>query len=568
MRSAFVSLIRGDFMNFQRLYVQLSHTALKSCRANNLPIKEIMKRLSFLSLILVLGFASTSWGSDKNPPDEPADQNIDQRVEEIVQRAEAKFEERRAEILSNSGTGSDTQIGNAVSSEGTSCQKGVVNGFAAEKAKIESKRQPAQNYVKFVKEKSSEAQKSSFSSIQEWTKDCERAATAFYTCYDREGDSNDLTGALSSTALNIGNACNGISKAKKSLGGFKKAKLANTAYKDSEAIISTARDACEGSLDSIRSSNMCSAESYDQALSAAKSILDGVQDAKVKAEYEAEYTNWVGHKENLTKLQNEIGIVREQFALATQAAGDFKRSAGKTARGFKTAAIIGGVGAAGITTALIIKGNKKEKRKKEEAAADFEKGVITDAKGKKTDCLTPSTFNKSECKPALFNFCAKEENQNNPGCSAFANHVCSGSEASQSYCTAKSAKAYCSQQGSVIGSSPTCQWLASRPASCATNPENIACLAKVSNETLSAQCGSFPNDPLCLQHQQGTLLTQPQDSQLVQATTTSNSGSLNNLVSGGGRGVASTTLAKTDVFGSNSQALLSLCKSGDLSCGK
>lgn len=262
-------------------------------------------------------------------------------------------------------------------------------------------------------------------------------------------------------------------------------------------------------------------------------------------------------------------------------------SCAETWNTLKTGAAIGAVAGGGL---LLYKNHEDKKEKKEKAAQaaaaeaaakkkaedEFQNGIASDG----TNCKSPDTYKKDICEPVLLNYCGKSENSKGPGCMAFSSHYCAAADAAQGFCLAVTSEGYCSQSGEMIDQSPACEWVNSRPSSCARSPEGIECLTKLTPAQLDEKCPQFPNDPLCQAHMAGRVVVQPPESTSAEsasnadaALASSRGGELNKLVESTTPGLSSTdqsslaadgSSSEGNVWRSNSAAYAALCKRGQL----
>jgi hypothetical protein len=264
----------------------------------------------------------------------------------------------------------------------------------------------------------------------------------------------------------------------------------------------------------------------------------------------------------------QYAMMNEKFTTAIDASQQIHKTGNQTWRAFLKGSAL--AGAAVVGTVLIVDHmhDKKDKKKAKQRERDFQNGIAITEEGQKLNCLTQENYLNKECQPVMFNYCGKTENVEKAGCVAFNVGYCNTPDSAQAYCISGAATTYCKKDG--VTENPSCQWLAARPASCAKEPNNISCLTKMTPDELTAECPKYPNDPLCLAHVAGKVVSQPTGS-------TWSSGDTAYVGKGGRRGTGGslegiTTLDQASrapgksLWQSNSSAYGGLCASGQLKC--
>jgi hypothetical protein len=230
-----------------------------------------------------------------------------------------------------------------------------------------------------------------------------------------------------------------------------------------------------------------------------------------------------------------------------------------------------GIGAGVVGVGYKVHKDKKDKKKRRraeaQAAEEYKNGIITLADGSKKECYTTDNYQSEDCRDTMKRLCQDGENASKSGCGAFNGYYCgsgSGNENSP-YCLASEVASFCAGPSEVLKTSPACQWMSSRPASCMEKPSDLKCLSNMSMDQLMAACKDYPNDPLCKKAEAGIIVTQPQAiAAQPQDTIEQKAGSsgLNDMV--GARGVSS---ANTNLWQNNSDMLQNLYNTGQLAGG-
>ncbi len=219
----------------------------------------------------------------------------------------------------------------------------------------------------------------------------------------------------------------------------------------------------------------------------------------------------------------------------------------------------------------IVKGiqHHNDANRRAKVANAYNNGILTNADGTTTDCTTAQNYLTEACQPVLMHYCTETQHAGGTGCQTFQSSYCALSTSNASYCLAGAAATYCQ---SYSGSSPACQWMATRPASCQANPYDQSCLTSLSNSQLATQCSSYPNDPLCQAFTQGKVVNQAgstniaanplTNTTIIPSTSNAAVGGFNQLIDTGSTSSAST--APTDSSSSASTGTGSTTNSGGL----
>lgn len=205
-------------------------------------------------------------------------------------------------------------------------------------------------------------------------------------------------------------------------------------------------------------------------------------------------------------------------------------------------------------------GNSNQQVSAEQKEKDFQNGYTYSPTGERINCQSIETYMTPDCKPVMLNFCGKSTNANNASCNAFAGSYCSAATGSQSFCLGNSARIYCTQTGPHISQNPACQWISSRPANCARQPESSACLLNWTVARLTEECPKYPYDPLCKAHEEGKEVLQTEGTLLAENNAAG--GGLSSLINSTDQASKATT--SVNLFGAGSAALSDLCVRGVL----
>ncbi|MEK6554241.1 MAG: hypothetical protein AABZ31_03290, partial [Bdellovibrionota bacterium] len=153
------------------------------------------------------------------------------------------------------------------------------------------------------------------------------------------------------------------------------------------------------------------------------------------------------------------------------------------------------------------KKEKKKEKKEEEAKKKLAEGIIKDADGNDLACFSEQNYMRLECNQTMLGLCQAGK-ADTAGCKAFNSNYCASTGSGSNYCLYADSKTYCSQTGSVIASSPACQWANARSSECKSNPEQVSCLYSGSADALTLACANYPSDPLCAAHTGGRIVVQ------------------------------------------------------------
>lgn len=224
-----------------------------------------------------------------------------------------------------------------------------------------------------------------------------------------------------------------------------------------------------------------------------------------------------------------------------------------TSEALKKGLLIGGAAVAGGVILNNIKHDKRDRKKAEERAKEYQNGIVYNSAGERINCLSQDTYASSDCRESLLNYCSKKENVAKAGCGAFNNLYCSEAGASEQYCMGALARNYCrNSAGGALAESPACRWISTRPSSCNGVTESLDCLSSMTPAELDAVCVNFTNDPLCQAYKAGKVVVKPSmASGSAFAVNSTGSTSLSSIVGTSG--------ASTNMWGATSAVLQKAC---------